>query len=156
MRKPLFGICYGAQTLNVWRTGTLVQHIESPVNHEAGRKVAVAHEAEVTPGSRLASILGINKGFDAARIPVNSSHHQSIASLGDGLRIAARSPQDGVVEAVEGTAPDHFVLAVQWHPERSLDDVYSRRLFAAFVAAAREWHDQMIRTRKQDFETLPQ
>src|SRR5262249_12020985 len=33
MRKPVFGICYGLQSLNVWRTGTLVQHIESDVNH---------------------------------------------------------------------------------------------------------------------------
>jgi putative glutamine amidotransferase len=50
----------------------------------------------------------------------------------------ARSPEDGVVEAVEGTSPDHFVLAVQWHPERSVDDdEASKAIFRALVEAAR-------------------
>jgi putative glutamine amidotransferase len=43
-RKPILGICYGLQILNVYRAGSLLQHIESPVNHEAGRKVAIAHD----------------------------------------------------------------------------------------------------------------
>ena len=44
---------------------------------------------------------------------------------------------DGIVEAVEGTSPDHFVLAVQWHPERSVDeDAVSRAIFSALVKAA--------------------
>src|SRR5438309_3847670 len=55
-RKPFLGICYGLQILNVHRSGTLVQHIESRVNHEAGRNAAVAHEVEIEPGSKLASI----------------------------------------------------------------------------------------------------
>jgi putative glutamine amidotransferase len=69
---------------------------------------------------------------------VNSSHHQSAESIGEGLRIVARCPQDGIIEAVEGTSPDHFVLAVQWHPERSVeDDKRSRAIFRALVEAAR-------------------
>jgi putative glutamine amidotransferase len=69
---------------------------------------------------------------------VNSSHHQSAEAIGDGLRIVARCPDDGIVEALEGTAPDHFVLAVQWHPERSLDsDEASRAIFRAFIEASR-------------------
>ena len=48
-----------------------------------------------------------------------------------------------VKEAVEGTAEDHFVLAVQWHPERTCDtDAASRALFQAFIRAAAEWHKQ--------------
>lgn len=134
IHKPLLGICYGLQALNVYRTGTLVQHIESTINHEAGRQVTVAHNAEIEPGSRLSEIL---KG--ARKIPVNSSHHQSAEVVGDGLRVVARCPEDGVVEAVEGTAGDHFVLAVQWHPERSADeDEASRAIFKAFVRAAEE------------------
>lgn len=139
MRKPLLGICYGLQALNVYRTGTLVQHIESAVNHEAGRQVVVAHEAEVEAGSLLAGILGGLK-----KLAVNSSHHQSADSIGDGLRVVAKSPKDGVVEAVEGTAADHFVLAVQWHPERTVDeDEPSKAIFRALVDAAKAKHKEM-------------
>ena len=53
-------------------------------------------------------------------LPVNSSHHQSTDRVGEGLRLVARCPDDGIVEAIEGTASDHFVVAVQWHPERSV------------------------------------
>jgi putative glutamine amidotransferase len=71
-------------------------------------------------------------------VPVNSSHHQSAERVGDGLRIVARCPDDGIVEAVEGTSTDHFVIAVQWHPERSVDhDEASRAIFRALVAAAK-------------------
>src|SRR5437763_14418446 len=58
MRKPVLGICYGLQILNVYRSGTLVQHIESRVNHEAGRTVSVAHKVEIDSGSKLAEIVG--------------------------------------------------------------------------------------------------
>jgi putative glutamine amidotransferase len=152
MRKPILGICYGLQTLNVYRSGTLVQHIESQINHAAGRTVPVAHTVEVDPGSKLAEIVG-GHGFSRAAetskergalapegalvIPVNSSHHQAAEVVGDGLRVVARSPQDGIIEAVEGTSPDHFVLAVQWHPERSVEDEPSRAIFRSLVEAAR-------------------
>jgi putative glutamine amidotransferase len=135
-RKPILGICYGLQILNVHRAGSLVQHIESPVNHEAGRKVAIAHDVVVDEGSVLAWIVKEGNG-NQAKLPVNSSHHQSADGVGNGLRVSARCPEDGIVEALEGTDPDHFVLAVQWHPERSVDeDAASRAIFSAFVRAA--------------------
>jgi putative glutamine amidotransferase len=146
MRKPILGICYGLQILNVYRTGTLIQHIESPVSHAAGRKIAIAHSIEVEPGSKLEKI--VRAGLDRAVglpliVPVNSSHHQAADIVGDGLRVVARSPQDGVIEALEGTSPDHFVLAVQWHPERSVeDDEPSRAIFRALVEAARIRHNK--------------
>jgi len=143
MRKPILAICYGLQVLNVYRSGTLVQHIESAINHAAGRQVAVAHTVEVDPGSKLASIV-IPAAPGAAPVPVNSSHHQSAQVAGDGLRVVARCPKDGIIEALEGTSPDHFVLAVQWHPERSFsDDEPSRALFRALVEAARERHQHL-------------
>ena len=76
----------------------------------------------------------------AFRAYVNSSHHQAIRTPGDKLVISARSPQDGVIEAVELASSDHFVLAVQWHPERSYNQsALSRGIFAAFVHSAESW-----------------
>lgn len=146
MRKPIFGICYGLQILNVYRSGTLVQHVESSINHEAGKKVAVAHTVNVEPNSALSEILRRTEN-----VPVNSSHHQAADRPGDGLRIVARCPADQVIEALEGTSPEHFVLAVQWHPERSVDDDEpSRALFQAFINATRLRRKQLA----GEFETV--
>jgi len=134
--KPILGICYGLQILNVYRGGTLLQHIESPINHEAGRDMPIAHSVDLESGSRLGEIIFPHVNGKNASVAVNSSHHQSAEGIGDGLRIVARCPQDGIVEALEGTAPDHFVVAVQWHPERSVeDDEGSRAIFRALVEA---------------------
>jgi putative glutamine amidotransferase len=135
-RKPVLGICYGLQILNVYCAGSLVQHIQSPINHEAGRKVEVAHNVAIDSGSRLARIVEGVK-VDLSSLPVNSSHHQSAENVGAGLRISARCPEDGIVEALESTDPDHFVLAVQWHPERSVDAA-SKAIFQALVQAAKK------------------
>lgn len=140
--KPVLAICYGLQALNVYRSGTLVQHIESQINHSAGRTFARAHTVEVEGDSRLARIL--KPAEPPAILTVNSSHHQSAEMVGKGLRVVARSPEDGVIEALEGTQPEHFVLAVQWHPERSVHEPEpdlaepARAIFDAFIEAARE------------------
>jgi putative glutamine amidotransferase len=146
LRKPVLGICYGLQSLNVNRAGSLIQHIpeflpeaaRAKVNHEAGRNVAVAHSVEIEPDSRLAEIVGNRSEVRGSLVLlVNSSHHQSAEAIGEGLRIVARCPDDGIVEALEGALADHFVLAVQWHPERSVEqDAASRAIFRAFIAAA--------------------
>lgn len=140
-RKPVLGICYGLQILNVHCGGTLLQHIESPVNHEAGRDVPIAHTVEVESRSRLNQIIATTAQPGTPSIAVNSSHHQCAERIGEGLRVVARCQQDGIIEAMEGTSPDHFVLAVQWHPERSVEeDEGSRAIFRALVEAART-HD---------------
>ena len=157
MRKPVFGICYGLQSLNVWRTGPLTQQMPLGVNHKAGRSVGQAHRVQIDPESKLAAILRDAGALPDSRelvMPVNSSHHQAPETLGDGLRLVAWCPEDGVREAVEGTAPDQFVLGVQWHPERSYDsDEASRAMFQAFVRAAFEWHQQLAK-KQQDFESV--
>jgi len=142
-RKPVLCICYGLQSLNVFRGGSLVQHIpdflpeaaRAKVDHEAGKHVAVAHKVEILGDSLLRRIVAENPGTPT--VPVNSSHHQCADAIGGGLRIVARCPDDGIVEALEGTSPDHFVVAVQWHPERSVDDDEpSRAIFRALIEAA--------------------
>jgi len=134
------------QSLNVYRAGLQVQHIpgylpketRAKVDQEAGRKVAVAHAVEIVGDSRLAEIVGAEVRRPIVLL-VNSSHHQSADLVGKGLRIVARCPDDGIIEALEGTAPDHFVLAVQWHPERSVEeDAASRAIFEALIEAARQ------------------
>jgi len=148
--KPILGICYGLQSLNVWRQGTLIQDLPKDlpdaevalagtVNHQPGREVQRAHPILVTPGSRLSHLVkGI--GEEAPELFVNSSHHQAIGRPGKALMVAATSPDDGVIEALEGADPNQFLVAVQWHPERSYDvSAASRALFAAFLDAARHW-----------------
>jgi putative glutamine amidotransferase len=174
MRKPVLGICYGLQSLNVYRSGSLIQHIpdflppdlRTTVNHEAGRTVKVAHKVAIEPQSVLAEIVRgslpahvqFPGGGDSAQqkpaaspgasatveIPVNSSHHQAADVIGDGLTVVGRCVEDGMVEALEGTSRNHFVMAVQWHPERSVDDdAPSRAIFRALVEAARARHEQL-------------
>jgi putative glutamine amidotransferase len=146
-QKPILAICFGTQILNVWRGGTLIQDLAPiPVNHGAGRSVAIAHTAAIAPDSRLGAILlaqPIPPALEAPeqdgflRLPINSSHHQAIGIPGDGLRISARCSQDAVIEAVESDTPGHFVLAVQWHPERSYAESHaSAALFTCLVREA--------------------
>ncbi len=150
LHKPLLTICYGTQSLNTWRTGTLVQDLMPiPVNHGAGGSVKVAHSVAIEPDSQLANIIGpspeVTHTADFLRLPVNSSHHQAIGIVGDGLRVIARCPQDGVVEAIEGQQPGHFVLGVQWHPERNLEgSPASRLIFERLIQAAAAWHPRPV------------
>jgi putative glutamine amidotransferase len=143
LHKPVLGICYGLQSLNVYRSGSLIQDIASAINHSAGRVVAKAHTVKIEPESKLAEIVSASK-----TVAVNSSHHQSADAVGDGLRVVARSSEDGIIEALEGTSPGHFVLAVQWHPERSVKDgpelaESARAIFRAFIEAARAKHEEL-------------
>jgi putative glutamine amidotransferase len=149
LQKPIFGICYGMQSMNVWRGGSLVQHLQTAVNHAPGRQVAEAHPIAVAPGSLLAELVETAQSA-MSPVLVNSSHHQAVARVGDQLHPVAISPLDGTVEAVEGSSSSghpapggSFVLGVQWHPERTFDSSpLSRELFRAFVEAAAEWQPQ--------------
>jgi putative glutamine amidotransferase len=142
LRKPILGICHGAQTLNVWCNGSLVQDLKTVVNHRPGREVVEAHPVEVAQGSRLSRMLPPGERLE---VQVNSSHHQAVHVPGDKLVVTAVSPQDGVIEAMELDSTDQFVLAVQWHPERTYSESrVSRAIFAAFVQAAGEWRAPRI------------
>jgi len=138
-RKPVLAVCRGAQILNVAVGGTLYQDIgaEYPaaLPHDrfptgGRRRDDLSHDVRLAPGSRLATLL------ETDVLPVNSMHHQGIARLAPGLTAVAHAG-DGLIEGVEG-ADDRFVLGVQWHPEDLVDvDPRMRRLFDAFIAAAR-------------------
>jgi putative glutamine amidotransferase len=142
LRKPVLAICHGVQTLNVWLNGTLVQDLDSvlktKVNHAPGRDVIDAHSVRIEENSVLGSLTDQTQVLFAE--DVNSSHHQALARIGDRLKVSAVSADDGVVEAVELESTDHFVVGVQWHPERTFAvKPFSRAIFRAFVEAAARW-----------------
>jgi putative glutamine amidotransferase len=142
LQKPVLAICHGAQTLNVWRGGSLIQDLKTPVNHSPGRSVFDAHPVRISPSSRLASLLAPDENAEAQ---VNSSHHQAVKTPGESLVISAVSPSDGVIEAVELESRSHFVVGIQWHPERTYThSALSRAIFAAFVQAASAWQPRQI------------
>lgn len=136
-RLPVLAICFGMQSLNVARGGTLVQDIASQVTgalkHE--RRVPhtdFSHSISIEADSMLARLAG------GAAARVNSSHHQAIKEVGENLRVVARAA-DSVIEAVADTRPDRYVLGVQWHPEIGWErDSLSQAIFKDFVAAASE------------------
>ena len=144
--SPLLAICFGLQSLNVVRGGTLVQDLRPvPVNHSAGAQVGVAHGVLVSGMSLLGGLLGASEGQQAGQfrhLTVNSSHHQAVAIPGEGFTVVARSVEDGVVEAMEARFREAPVLAVQWHPERSCDmSALSRSIFLWLVTAAMDADD---------------
>ncbi len=139
--KPVLGICFGAQSMNTWRGGSLVQDLTPvPVNHAAGASVAAAHTALVSNMSLLGSLLSSTEAPSDGpfrRLTVNSSHHQAISRPGDDLTVVARCAEDGAVEAIEGRIGEASMLGVQWHPERSLAiSPASRSLFTWLILSA--------------------
>jgi len=113
--KPVLGICRGAQLLNVYFGGTLMQDIPSQwpgaiAHQDLDRYDRLIHELHFVPGSRLSDIYGY------APQRVTSIHHQCVDELGQGLVIEARSPIDRVPEGIRHTGHP-FVMGVQWHPE---------------------------------------
>jgi putative glutamine amidotransferase len=127
MRLPFLGICRGAQMLNVNRGGSLIQHLPDVVGdnrYQPGGGNFALMEMSIGEGSKLFEPLGPKTNGALY-------HHQAIDRVGEGLVVTAHSP-DGIVQGVE-LVDHHFGLAVQWHPEQTLDDL---RLFEGLVKAA--------------------
>lgn len=140
-KLPVFGICYGHQSLNVFCGGSLYQDIphdlQSNVLHwqeEPYNKPI--HTVRVEENSIVHRIFG------KSEIDVNSIHHQGVKTVGPNLRATSFSP-DGVVESYENKNGGQFLLGVQWHPERMWRDFPTQAaLFQEFVDAARKWREQ--------------
>ena len=133
---PVLGVCRGLQAINVFAGGSLVQHLDGHESEPYPSADVLRHPLELTAGSRLAAILG-----DATDLEVNSYHHQAITAdrVAPGLRVSAVAEHAEVgdlVEAVETTDPDRWLVGVQCHPERteSSPPVFER-LWQSFVAA---------------------
>ncbi len=125
-QKPVFGICYGMQLINVFFGGTLYQDIDAQVS------VAINHGKDYHK-----IVIAENRLLGNGAFSVSSSHHQAIKALGKGLSAVAYS-EDSLIEAL--TKEDYnFLIGVQWHPERSLEDELSMTLLKSFVRAARDF-----------------
>jgi putative glutamine amidotransferase len=122
--KPVLGICYGMQLINIAMGGTLYQDIGmqkgKTINHREGN-----HQMQVDG----------NPFVEAGRYEVNSSHHQAVKDIGRALHAFAFAP-DGVIEAF-CSLKHRFLLGVQWHPERVRNEL-SEAVFTSFIEACRE------------------
>lgn len=130
-KKPVLGICRGAQMINVCFGGSLIQHLPTSHLHsrDAGSAEDKVHMTRAAAGSFAHALYG-------PRFSVNSSHHQAVDRLGTGLR-AVQWSDEGVIEGIEHeTLP---VWGVQWHPERMCfehsraDTVDGSKIIAIFL-----------------------
>jgi putative glutamine amidotransferase len=135
---PLFAICRGCQEANVALGGSLYQAVQEQPAHRDHRsndddpvdkQYGPAHDVDIQPGGLLSSLI------QEPSFRVNSLHGQGVKQLAPGLRVEARSSEDGLIEAFSkpGAA---FNLCVQWHPEWHAEtNPVSMRLFKAFGEA---------------------
>ncbi len=126
---PILGICYGAQLINIVLGGDIIQDIPTELADSVCHQ-RLDHDIRITSDSLSFDI------WQSETISAYSSHHQAIGKLGEGLRITGHA-LDEVVEIVEGRS-SRFLLAVQFHPERS-DEGVRVPLFKNFVAASCEY-----------------
>ena len=125
---PALGICFGMQAMNLVRGGTLVQHIGD--DHRRGDAGwGRRHPVRPAPRTRFAGVVGEEE------LPVNTSHHQALGRVGQGLLAVGHAP-DGTIEAIEDPSRPLWI-GVQWHPERqAADEPRQAALFRTLIEAA--------------------
>jgi putative glutamine amidotransferase len=153
---PILAICFGSQALNVHRGGTLIQDIEMQVEnslrHEQGKPLERnSHSLIFERESKLAGLITPEDVNNNLR--VNSHHHQSIKNVGKNLRATAWA-KDSVIECIEDTRNDRFVIGVQWHPELSWKtNNLSKNIFKAFVEECRKYAESNKRKTCEETST---
>lgn len=115
-KKPVLGVCRGAQLLNVAFGGTLYQDIatQCPAAHahvDTELYDQLEHDVTFLQGTVLTKLYP-----SASQLRVTSIHHQAVDQLGKGMVVEAVSTLDGMVEAIRWTG-DTYARGVQWHPE---------------------------------------
>jgi putative glutamine amidotransferase len=144
-KKPVLGVCGGHQLINIAQGGKLIQDVRREWKAEDRKATTLLHssdyrpadetepyqhEIKIIPESRLGRIVAEKK------ILTNSYHHQAVdpRHIGENLMATAWAP-DGIIEAIETTLEDRFVLGVQWHPEKQAGQPANKAIFDALVAA---------------------
>lgn len=109
-KRPILGICKGIQIINVYFGGTITQDIRTNYLHQYDAVTGDQyHLTSIAAGSFLHTLYG-------SEAITNSSHHQAIRTLADGLSAIQYSSTDHIIE---GITHDHLpIYGVQWHPER--------------------------------------
>lgn len=131
---PTLGICRGMQVLTVASGGDLIVHVPDAYGDRVTHRLdhprrPTPHSVQADSSSRLASLL------EAIEFEIVSWHHQAVKTVPPNWKPAARAA-DGLVEAIEHQQHP-WLIAVQWHPELSPDDLIQQRLFRSFVDACR-------------------
>lgn len=114
-KKPVFGVCRGAQVINVGLGGSLYQDINTQVEGSLVHRDWHRYEV-IEHGVRLESDSWVARAWDSEELLTNTIHHQAVKQPGEGLRVVARAP-DGIIEAVESITDERWIVGVQWHPE---------------------------------------
>jgi putative glutamine amidotransferase len=112
--RPVLGICRGAQLINVALGGTLYQDIATQYESRPSMCTRITTSTPITSmGCRQRPGQAVSRHHQQQGVSI---HHQAIKALGKGLRVEARSAEDGLIEAIrlEGKP---YVLGLQWHPE---------------------------------------
>lgn len=119
-KKPVLGICKGLQVINVHLGGTIIQNIDTANTHKWTGKdqYHYVYHSRLDRTDFFYQLYGNSTS-------VNSAHHQAVGKLGKGLVPVCRAG-DNVTEGIMHTCLP--LIAVQWHPERIMDNGGERLL----------------------------